>query len=117
MDNLSRKKVIFVADTKKILQELPDKVRRHIGYALSFAQAGQKHEDSKPLKGFKGASVYEIVTDHKGDTCRTFYTVEFAEYIVVVHIFQKKSHHGISTPKQHINLLEARLQQIKKELS
>ena len=31
-----------------------------------FAQMGDKHPSAKPLKGFKGAGVLEIVEDHAG---------------------------------------------------
>ena len=35
--------------------------------------------------------------------------VEFEEVVYVLHAFQKKSKTGIKTPKQDINLIEARL--------
>ena len=34
-----------------------------MGYALYRAQIGEKHEAAKPLKGFDGAGVLEIVAD------------------------------------------------------
>ena len=34
-----------------------------MGYALYVAQQGGKHRDAKPLKGFGGAGVVEIVSD------------------------------------------------------
>lgn len=43
-------------------------VQDDIGYALYRAQVGDKHPDAKPLKGFKGAGVLEIVENHDGDT-------------------------------------------------
>jgi phage-related protein len=63
----------------------------------------------KPLKGFKGSGVLEVVEDFDGDTYRTVYTVKFAEIVYVLHAFQKKSKHGIATAKQDVNLIEARL--------
>jgi phage-related protein len=63
----------------------------------------------KPLKGFKGASVLEVVQDFDGDTYRAVYTVKLEEVIYVLHAFQKKSKHGIATPKQDIELIEAHL--------
>ena len=62
-----------------------------MGYALYQAQIGSKHRSAKPLKGFGGAAVLEIVTDHVGDTFRAVYTVKFASAIYVLHAFQKKS--------------------------
>jgi phage-related protein len=36
------------------------------------------------------------------------YTVKFAEAVHVLHCFQKKSKHGIATPKQDVELIERR---------
>jgi phage-related protein len=80
-----------------------------VGFALYRAQLGKKHPDAKPLKGFKGASVVEVVEDFDGDTYRTVYTVQFEEILYVLHAFQKKSKRGIATPKQDIDLIESRL--------
>jgi hypothetical protein len=55
--------------------EMPEDVRRNMGFALRFAQAGIKHDHAKPLKGFKGAGVLEVVEDYDGDTYRAVYTV------------------------------------------
>ncbi len=41
------------------------------------------------------------------------YTVKLADVIYVLHTFQKKSKRGISTPKQDIELIEARLKRAK----
>lgn len=79
-----------------------------MGYALYLAQGGEKHSSAKPLKGFKGAGVLEVVEDFDGDTYRAVYTVKLEEVIYVLHVFQKKSKHGIATPKQDIELIEAR---------
>lgn len=49
------------------LLEFPAPARRSIGYALRFAQAGAKTDASKPLKGFKGGGVLEIVEAYHGD--------------------------------------------------
>src|SRR5260370_659437 len=42
---------------------LPDAVVGVFGYALYLAQAGSKHEQAKPLKGFGSGGVVEIVGD------------------------------------------------------
>jgi phage-related protein len=80
-----------------------------MGYALYFAQQGDKHPAAKPLKGFPGASVLEIVEDHDGDTYRAMYTVKFAGAIYVLHAFQKKAKKGIATPKRDVALVRSRL--------
>lgn len=60
-----------------------------LGYALYFAQTNLKHLKAKPLKGFKGASVLEIVEDYDGATYRAVYTVKLAGVVYVLHVFQK----------------------------
>jgi phage-related protein len=80
---------------------------------LYRAQCSEKHPNAKPLKGFKGASVLEVVQDFDGDTYRAVYTVKFEEVVYILHVFQKKSKRGIETPKQDIDLIEARLKRAK----
>ena len=84
-----------------------------MGFVLYRAQLGKKHIDAKPLKGFKGAGILEIVENFDGDTYRAVYTVKFGGIVYVLHSFQKKSKHGIATPKQDIDLIEARLKRAK----
>ncbi len=91
---------------------MPDDVQDTFGYALHLAQAGSKHGQAKPLKGFGGAGVLEVVEDHQGDTYRAVYTVRYAQAVYVLHCFQKKSTHGIATPKPDIDLIEARLKAV-----
>jgi phage-related protein len=104
------KPVIWIGSSLLDLKEFPPEVQRDLGYALYFAQTNLKHPKAKPLKGFKGASVLEIVEDYDGDTYRAVYTVKLAEVVYVLHVFQKKSKHGIATPKQDLDLIEKRLQ-------
>jgi phage-related protein len=69
---------------------------------------GAKYERAKPLKGL-GAGVLEVIADHRGDTYRAVYTVRFVERVYVLHVFQKKSTKGISTPQSEIELVRRRL--------
>ena len=64
---------------------------------------------ARPLKGFGGRSVLEIIVDHDGNTWCAVYTVRFQEAIYVLHAFQKKSKKGIATPKKDIDLIHRRL--------
>jgi phage-related protein len=80
-----------------------------MGFALHLAQLGQKHEKAKPMKGFGGAGVVEIVEDEDGATFRTVYTVNFDDGIYVLNAFQKKSVKGIKTPQVDINRVKTRL--------
>jgi phage-related protein len=103
------KPIHWVGRSKDDLLRLPPEVVRQIGYALWFAQMGDKHPSAKPLKGFKGAGILEIVEDYASGTYRAVYTVRFAKAIYVLHVFQKKNKIGIKTPKHEIDLIEARL--------
>ncbi|WP_337833363.1 type II toxin-antitoxin system RelE/ParE family toxin [Desulfonatronum thioautotrophicum] len=87
----------------------PEGVRRFFGHALFLAQCGEKHEAAKVLKGFGGAGVIEILESDEGGTYRAVYTVNFKDFVVVLHCFQKKSKSGIRTPKADIDLIRARL--------
>ena len=80
-----------------------------MGFGLYLAQAGGKHVDSKPLKGFHGSGVLEMVEDHDGDTYRAVYTVKFGGAVYALHAFQKKSKKAAQTPKRHIELVKERL--------
>jgi phage-related protein len=103
------KPVIWVGSSKKDLRTFPRAVQRDLGQALEIAQFGRTPEHAKPLKGFKGSSVLELVEDHDGDTYRAVYTVKLADRVYVLHAFQKKSKKGIKTPKHVIDLVRARL--------
>lgn len=84
-----------------------------MGYALFFAQNGKMHEHAKVLSGMGSAGVQEVRENDKSGTYRVIYTVETAEFIFVLHAFQKKSKSGIATPKQEIDLLKSRLKEAK----
>ena len=105
----SYKHVLWVGSSKKDFMAMPDEVKSAFGFALYLAQQGKKHQNAKPLKGFSGAGVLEVVEDCLGDTFRAVYTVKIAENIYVLHCFQKKSKRGIETPKQEIDLIRDRL--------
>jgi len=95
------------------LRRFPAEVQKMVGTALHWAQLGEKHPDAKPMKGFKGANVLEIVEDYDGDTYRAVYTVRLAETVYVLHAFQKKSKRGIATPKRDVDLIKSRLKDAK----
>ena len=105
----SDKPLFWTASALDDLREFPDAVKRVMGFALRQAQVGGKHVDAKPLKGFGGAGVLEIVEDDDGNTYRAIYTVKFAKAVYVLHAFQKKSTKGVSTPKREIDLIVQRL--------
>jgi phage-related protein len=101
--------VVWVGSSRRDLREFPSAVRRDIGRALYAAQDGETDPAAKPMRGFGGGSIVEIIANHRGDTWRAVYTVRFAEAIYVLHAFQKKSKHGIATTKHDIELIRRRL--------
>lgn len=105
------KPLFWMSSTQDDLRAFPQAVRQVMGYALYLAQLGDKHLDAKPLKGFAGAGVLEIVADHDGDAFRAVYTVRFADAVYALHAFQKKSKRGIATPKREIERIRQRLRQ------
>ena len=70
MDETPLKTVVWVGPTRKELKAFPRPVQRAVGLALYAAQLGERPPDAKPLKGFGGAGVLELVEDHRGDTYR-----------------------------------------------
>lgn len=73
-----------------------------------IAQLGAKPPNAKPLKGFGGTGVLEIIEDHQGDAYRAVYTVKLASAVYVLHCFQKKSHRGGQVPRLNRELIEKR---------
>ncbi|SOZ37668.1 type II toxin-antitoxin system RelE/ParE family toxin [Cupriavidus neocaledonicus] len=103
------KPLFWIGSSKKDLTELPLDVRRFFGHALHFAQRGDRHDAAKTLEGIGSVGVLEILEDDAAGTYRAVYTVKFAEAVFVLHCFQKKSKHGIATPKADIEIIRARL--------
>ena len=87
----------------------PKDVRRSFGVALFAVQTGTTPPIAKPLKGFGGAGVLELMEDDEGGTYRAVYTVRYTTAVYVLHVFQKKSKRGRTTPQSDIDLVELRL--------
>ena len=102
------KPVAWIASSKRDLKQFPADVQHVFGFAILEAQRGKKHPSAKPLRGYGGASVLEVVEDHGGSTYRAVYTVKFQRVLHVPHAFQKKSVKGVKTPKHEIDLIDAR---------
>lgn len=109
MNTKKSKSLGWIGSSYKDLMDFPHDIRKDMGHALYIAQEGGMHKDAKPLKGFGGASVLEIVQMDSNGTYRTMYTVQFEEFVYVLHAFQKKSKTGIKTPKQDMDLVCVRL--------
>jgi phage-related protein len=120
MANASRsdtqpKPVRWVGSSKHDLSAFPQEVRRRVGGALWDAQLGLKAPFGKPLRGFGGAGVLEVIDDHDGDTYRAVYTVRFTGAVYVLHAFQKKSKRGIATPKAELDLIKQRFKRARED--
>ena len=101
--------LIWLGSARKDVRSFPRPVRREIGMALYAAQHDEIDPAARPMKGFGGSSVVEIVSGFRGDTWRAVYTVRFAEAVYVLHVFQKKSKSGIATPRPELDLIRRRL--------
>jgi len=88
------REITWVGSSLEDLSEFPEDVKDEIGYALLIGIGG----------------VMEIISDFDKNTYRAVYAVKIGEIIYVLHCFQKKSKHGIATPKQEIELIKKRLQ-------
>ncbi len=103
------KSLLWVGSSKRDLLDMPEDVQAVFGFALHVAQEGGKHPQAKPLRGFSGAGVLEIVEDFDGDAYRAVYTVRLGSAVYALHCFQKKSTKGIETTKHDVELIRSRL--------
>ena len=55
----------------------------------------------------------EIALPYRGNAFRVVYAVQIGPDLWVVHAFQKKSTHGIATPKHHIDVIHERIKRIR----
>ena len=107
--------VSWITIARKAFEEFPDDAREVIVDALSVAAEGGKAGIAKPMKGL-GSGVFEIALPYRGNAFRVVYAVQLGEELWVVHAFQKKSTHGIKTPKNEIDLIKDRLKRLKEML-
>lgn len=103
------KPLFWVGSSRKDLKSFPPDAQDVIGRALLDAQFGGKHPDAKPLQGFGGAGVVEVVLDLRGEAYRAVYTVRLQDAVYVLHAFQKKASRGIATQKYEIDRVRQRL--------
>ena len=106
---MALKPIIWMGSSRQDLRTFPQKARRDIGQALYTAQEGETDPAAKPLKGFGGTRVMEIVDRHDTDTYRAVYSAQFTGTIYLLHAFQKKSKKGSATPQKDVDLIRQRL--------
>jgi phage-related protein len=64
------RKLRWLGSSLDDLRDMPAEVQSKTGFALREVQEGLKPDTAKPLKGYGGASVLEIIVDHDADTFR-----------------------------------------------
>lgn len=101
--------LIWMGSSKRDLMDMPEDVVSDFGFGLYQAQIGKFPDIGKTLSGFGNADVVELKLECEGDAFRAVYTIQFSEFVVVLHAFQKKSMKGKETPKKDKELIESRL--------
>ena len=107
--------ISWIRAALKEFETFPEGARSICLAALTIAAEGGKADIAKPMHGM-GSGVFEIALAFRGNAFRVVYAVQLAEDIWVVHAFQKKSTHGIKTPKPEIDLIKDRLKRLKEML-
>lgn len=103
------RRLIWLGSSYKDFLTFPEELQDDVKVALLLASKGGKAAHAKPLLGFSGTSVLEIVERDRSGRYRCVYTVKFPTAVYVLHTFQKKSHKGIATPKEDIEMIKRRL--------
>jgi phage-related protein len=98
----------FLGDSRKVLRDSPQDVRREAGYQLDRVQRGLKANDVKPMP-LIGTGVEEIRLWDSSGTYRVIYTARMAEAVYVIHAFQKKTN---ANSKRDIDLARERFQEL-----
>jgi phage-related protein len=104
----------WIGSSLRDVRSFSAEVRSEVGFAIQLAQMGDKAANAIPMVGFGSAKVLEVIVDDDGNTYRAIYTVKFAKAVYVLHAFQKKSKHGIATPKHELDLIRQRLKNAEK---
>ena len=107
--------ISWVKAARKAFEDFPDGAKSICLAALTIAADGGKADIAKPLKGLV-SGVMEIALPFRGNAFRVVYAVQIGDDLWVVHAFQKKSTQGIKTPKHEIDLIAARVKQLKEIL-
>ncbi len=101
--------LLWIASAKRDFVEMPQDVVSDFGHWLFQVQKGKVPKNAKTLSGFGGAQIVELKKDNADGTFRAVYTVRYAEVVIILHAFQKKSKQGIKTPKQDKELIHSRI--------
>ena len=104
------KPVNFLGNTRRVLQTLPDGVKKKLGFALRIVQMGSRPDNVKPLSGFP-VQVLEIRVRDDSEAYRAVYTVALGDRVYLLHVFHKKSKKGIGIPPQDLEVIRRRLKE------
>lgn len=107
--------VAWINAARKAFESFPEGAQSICLAALTIAAEGAKADVAKPMQGL-GSGIFEIALRYRGDAFRVVYAVQLGADLWVVHAFQKKSTHGIKTPKYEIDLIRDRLKRLKEML-
>jgi phage-related protein len=107
--------ISWLKGARRDFEDFPQGAQLEMARALTILAEGRMPDIAKPLTGF-GSGVMELALKHRGDAYRVVYALQIGDDIWVVHAFQKKSKTGIKTPKQEIDLIDARLKRLKEML-
>lgn len=104
------KSIQFLGDSLKCLREFPDEARQDAGYQLDLVQRGNQPDDFKPMPAI-GRGVEELRVWDDSGTYRLIYTARMADFVYVLHAFQKKTQ---ATSKRDIDIAKERYTQLTK---
>ena len=107
--------VSWIKAALKEFEKFPEAAQSICLAALTIAAEGGKADIAKPIRGM-GPGVLEIALAFRGDAYRVVYAARLGGEIWVIHAFQKKSTHGIKTPKRELDLIADRLKRLKEIL-
>ena len=102
-DMLRRKPIRWLGDSLSQVRTFPAEARVAIGTELRHVQEGEMPADWKPFPSV-GSGVNEVRIHADGEY-RALYVAKFAEFVYVIHAFEKKAR---KTPKSDIALAKKR---------
>ena len=105
------KPIQFRGSSLADLKLFPATAKREAGYQLDQVQSGGDPDDWKPMPSI-GPGVREIRIRDAAGAFRVIYVAKFAEMVVVLHCFQKKT---AKTSKPDLQLATYRYQEVIKE--
>ncbi len=109
------REISWIKQARKDFLKFPEEVQIQIRTALNIALQGEKADIAKPLAMF-GSGVFEIALQYRSDAFRVVYALKIDQNVWVIHAFQKKSKKGIQTPKPDLDLIKARIKELRKKL-